>query len=72
MSIARIWPPVVDVLTLVAVRVMAGRCFQSLSGMDRCWCFALANGHRAGLLLTQAVSVFLAVAIYAIAVRRPR
>ena len=69
MSIARIWPPVVDVLTLVAVRVMAGRL---LANPYRAWiaagAFALANAIGQDYFSPQAISVFLAVVIYAIAV----
>ena len=69
MVIARIWPPVINVLELFAVRCFAGRL---LVNRYRAWLatavFMLSSAFNLDYFSPQAISLFLALGIYAIAV----
>ena len=69
LTIARVWPPVIDLLVLLVVRCFAGRL---LSNSFRAWVaagtFMLAGAFNLDYFSPQAISLILAMALYAIVV----
>jgi hypothetical protein len=69
LMIARFWPPVLDVMVLLAMRCMAGRL---LANRYRAWLaaalFFLANAIQQDYFSPQSIALFMAIAIYALVV----
>ena len=65
--IARVWPPIVDVLVLLAVRCLAGRL---LGNPYRAWIaagvFMLAGAFNLDYFSPQSISLLLAISLYAV------
>lgn len=67
--VARVWPPIVDVLELIAVRCFAGRL---LANHYRAWVaagvFMLASAFNLDYFSPQAIALLLALSLYAVVV----
>jgi hypothetical protein len=65
--VARVWPPIIDVLTLGAARCLAGRL---LANRYRAWmaaaAFSLSNAIGQDYFSPQSISLFLAISIFAL------